>query len=80
MWVVHKGKTIITGHTPTINLVKGFDYCPIVRRTSYVNRYFIDGGSKGGPGFKGRINLLKLDENGKLIWQKYMTEEGIFDY
>ena len=76
----YKGKTIITGHTPTINLVKGLDYCPIVRKTSYVNRYFIDGGSKGGPGFTGRINLLKLDENGNMIWQKYMTAEGVFDY
>lgn len=74
----YEDKTIITGHTPTGYLI-GKEFHPILNIKS-PNRYFIDGGSKGGKNSKGRINLLKLDEEGNLIWKKYLTEDGIFDY
>lgn len=73
-------KTLISGHTPTGNICGTHD-CPIVYNNSLsVTRYYIDGGSKGGPNYQGRINLLHLDENGQEIWQKYLTKDGIFDY
>lgn len=87
-------KTIITGHTPTINLeivnetndkpvevdyFRKKDHCPIILDTTYIKRYFIDGGSKSGLP-KARINLLKLDENGNELWRKYATKDGIFNY
>ena len=70
------GKTIISGHTPTQLLAKEGR---IYHKPELVNRYFIDGGSKGGRQSQGRINLLKLDANGNEIWRKYLTQEGIFN-
>ena len=70
------GKTIISGHTPTQILGKDGR---IYHKPELVNRYFIDGGSKGGRQMAGRINLLKLDADGNEIWRKYLTRDGIFD-
>lgn len=82
-FLVHKSykyKTIVSGHTPTFAIC-GDPECPIVEKNiSLVKRYFIDGGSKGSPTHKGRINLLKLSHKGNVIWSKYITEEGIFNY
>ena len=82
---IHKdfqNKTIISGHTPTTYINHNDEgQCPIIKKTSIgLTRYFIDGGSKGGPNIQGRINLLKLDEFGNEIWKKYATQDGIFDY
>lgn len=77
-----KGWTIITGHTPTRFINENlYTDCPIVKKDNLgLTRYFIDGGSKGGPNHQGRINLLKLDQNGKEIWRKYATTDGISNY
>lgn len=77
-----KNKTLISGHSPTVYIDHyEFGLCPIVTKKSIgLTRYFIDGGSKGGPNIQGRINLLKLDEFGNEIWKKYATQDGIFDY
>ena len=76
-----KNKIIISGHTPTTYINHNNEgQCPIIKKTSIgLTRYFIDGGSKGGSNSNGRINLLKLDENGNEIWRKYATKDGIFD-
>lgn len=74
--VDYNGKTIISGHTPTQLLDNNGR---ILHKPELVNRYFIDGGSKGGRQISGRINLLKLDANGNEIWRKYLTRDGIFD-
>lgn len=81
---IHKdfqNKTIISGHTPTTYINHNDEgQCPIIKKTSIgLTRYFIDGGSKGGSNSNGRINLLKLDENGNEIWRKYATKDGVFD-
>ena len=80
-----KNKTIITGHSPTIYISDDIhekstlNHSPIIHKNKLVNRYFIDGGSKSGIN-TGRINILKLDENGNEIWKKYITNKGIFNY
>lgn len=80
-----KNKTIITGHTPTKGIsLDGIthDDCPILKdkmKDNILTRYFIDGGSKSGLE-SGRINLLKLDQNGSEIWSGYLDADGIHYY
>lgn len=73
-------KTIISGHTPTIGIVKNEEKkekCDIIKdQNPLLTRYFIDGGSKSGLN-NGRINLLKLDENGNEIFRAYLDANGV---
>lgn len=83
-----KGKTIISGHTPTCTM-GGYEHLlnpnQILKDSlkldekPLVTRYFIDGGSKSGSEFS-RINLLKLDSEGNEIWQGYLDESGFHKY
>lgn len=51
--------------------------CDIIKdQNPLLTRYFIDGGSKSGLN-KGRINLLKLDENGNEIFRAYLDANGV---
>ena len=83
-----KGKTIISGHTPTCTM-GGYEH-PLnpnqilkdslkLDEKPLVTRYFIDGGSKSGSEFS-RINLLKLDSEGNEIWQGCLDESGFHKY
>ena len=83
-----KNKTIITGHTPTKGISvdgKINDVCSIIKDemkhngSTILTRYFIDGGSKSGLE-SGRINLLKLDQNGSELWSGYLNQEGVHYY
>ena len=83
-----KGKTIISGHTPTCTMGEyehSINPCQILKDSleldgePLLTRYFIDGGSKSGSKFS-RINLLKLDENGNELWQGYLDETGFHLY
>ena len=83
-----KNKTIITGHTPTkvISISgKSNQDCIILKNqmknndSTILTRYFIDGGSKSGLKF-GRINLLKLDQNGSELWSGYLNQDGVHYY
>lgn len=83
-----KNKTIITGHTPTKGISvngKTNDVCSIIKDelkhngSTILTRYFIDGGSKSGLE-SGRINLLKLDQNGSEIWRGYLDQDGFHYY
>lgn len=83
-----KNKTIITGHTPTKSIsldgVVNQD-CTILKDemkhngSTILTRYFIDGGSKSGLE-SGRINLLKLDQNGSKLWSGYLDQKGVHYY
>ena len=83
-----KNKTIITGHTPTKSIsldgVVNQD-CTILKDemkhngSTILTRYFIDGGSKSGLE-SGRINLLKLDQNGSKLWSGYLDQDGVHYY
>ena len=83
-----KNKTIITGHTPTKSIfldgVVNQD-CTILKDemkhngSTILTRYFIDGGSKSGLE-SGRINLLKLDQNGSELWSGYLDTKGVHYY
>ena len=83
-----KNKTIITGHTPTKGISidgKTNEDCIILKdqikhkETTILTRYFIDGGSKSGLE-SGRINLLKLDQNGSELWSAYLDAQGVHYY
>ena len=83
-----EGKTIISGHTPTYTMKqyeKPLSSCQIVSDSlqvdeqTLVTRYFIDGGSKSSLE-ESRINLLKVDSNGSVLWQGYLDESGFRKY
>ena len=80
-----KNKTIITGHTPTKGISidgKTNEDCIILKdqlEHNILTRYFIDGGSKSGLE-SGRINLLKLDQNGSELWSGYLDADGVHYY
>ena len=79
-----RGKTIISGHTPT-RFINGntknvlLTDMPHDNNHNYIKRYFIDGGSKSGS-THGRINILVLDENGNEIKQGYLDKDGYHSY
>lgn len=83
-----KGKTIISGHTPTCTMGEyehPISPCQILKGSleldgePLITRYFIDGGSKSGSEFS-RINLLKLDSEVNELWQGYLDETGFHKY
>lgn len=83
-----EGKTIISGHTPTYTMKqyeKPLNSCQIVSDSlqvdekTLVSRYFIDGGSNSGLK-ESRINLLKLDSNGLVLWKGYLDKSGFHKY
>ena len=79
-----RGKTIISGHTPT-GFINGnpknvpLTDMPHDLEQNYVTRYFIDGGSKSGS-TDGRINILVLDEKGYEMKQGYLDNTGYHSY
>ena len=79
-----RGKTIISGHTPT-TYINGNDKnitltdIPHDLEHHYVTRYFIDGGSKSSS-INGRINILVLDEKGYEVKQGYLDASGYHSY
>ena len=79
-----RGKTIISGHTPTMYINGNENNVPLTdmrqdNKHHYVKRYFIDGGSKSGS-TNGRINILVLDENGDEIKLGYLDKDGYHSY
>ncbi len=79
-----RGKTIISGHTPT-GLINGtYDHTIVTdivrdKENHQITRYFIDGGSKSGS-TNGHINVLVLDENGNETKQGYLDASGYHSY
>lgn len=79
-----RGKTIISGHTPTSFINGNLKNVPLTDmphdlERNYVVRTFIDGGSKSGSS-NGRINILVLDEKGYEIKQGYLDKDGYHSY
>lgn len=80
----YRGKTIISGHTPTSIINGNTKNVPLTDKPhdlerNYVTRYFIDGGSKSGSD-DGRINILVLDEKGYEIKQGYLEKDEYHSY
>lgn len=77
----YRDGVIVSGHTPTQNMGYGGKIrYELDKFDSYqLERYYIDGGSNSSSPTE-RLNILRLDKNGKYVTSYFINQEGLHEY